>query len=364
MKNPLTEEEYYKKYKLGLLPNKEEKYKQYVKAWHRRDTRISVDINDPNSIVQCCICHRQMKRITPSHLLSHNLTGKQYKALFPDAVIVSDNLRIHCSTTELSLINKYGYEEGTRRWNEYCQLQSETNTFEYKSKVHGMTEEEFEEYNKSRACTLDNMIQRHGEIEGLEKWEDYCERQRYTTTVEYFIEKFGETDGPVKWKEFCVARGMSCNVEFIMQKYNLTREEAEERLADRCSGLYVSENEKLFVDKFIKLGGDIKYSYNTKQFCIWNEYTQTPMFYDMTCSRRKKIIEYNGDYWHANPNIYPNNYIVKKCNKSANEIQDRDALKKQSAVDRGFEVRVVWESEYLANPRKVLTELLEWWNHE
>ena len=51
-------------------------------------------------------------------------------------------------TTLDKMIKKYGIEDGTSRWNIYCNRQKETNTLTYKREKYGWTDEEFDEYNK------------------------------------------------------------------------------------------------------------------------------------------------------------------------------------------------------------------------
>lgn len=62
-----------------------------------------------------------------------------------------------------------------------------------------MTREEYEAYNKSRACTKENFLRRHGEVEGIKRWHDYCYREFYTNSLNYYMQKYGE-DGKTKWE--------------------------------------------------------------------------------------------------------------------------------------------------------------------
>lgn len=79
--------------------------------------------------------------------------------------------------------------------------------------------------------------------------------------------------------------------------------------------------------------------------------------YDLACTKRKKIVEYNGDYWHCNPKIYESDYKLKQSNMRAEEIWDRDKDKISVAESRGFEVKVVWESDFLKDQTKILNEV-------
>lgn len=63
------------------------------------------------------------------------------------------------------------------------------------------------------------------------------------------------------------------------------------------------------------------------------------------------IIEFNGDYWHANPKIYANSALIRGSN--AVDIWHKDMLKLKTATDLGFKVLTIWEQEFKNN--KVLT---------
>lgn len=347
------------------------KYQQTLKARESRLHRSAIpdDDSSTNNRVVCELCQKKFKRITQTHLKTgcmESITLDEYISRFPNSPIVSDNLKKKSGFTLESSIAKYGEELGKIKWQNYCQAQSVTNTFEYKAAKYNMSKQEFDMFNKSRAATLENFIQRHGNEEGIRKWHEYCERQKFTTTLDYFIEKFGKTDGETKWNEFCVARGNSNNIEFIKRKYNISHSDAEDLLASRRAPQigYVSILEQKFVNQVSTLIPDISHSYVNKQFCIWNTFLNVPMFYDITSVTRKKIIEFNGDYWHANPAKYSSNFLIKQSNLTALEVWERDNLKKKSAELRGYTVYTVWESEYLSDPDKTITAICKWWNNE
>ena len=66
-----------------------------------------------------------------------------------------------------------------------------------------------------------------------------------------------------------------------------------------------------------------------------------------------KIIEFNGDYWHCNPNIFPSDYFNSVKQKTANEIWDYDKRKKECAEEYNNKVLVRHKtSECTENTRK------------
>jgi len=78
-----------------------------------------------------------------------------------------------------------------------------------------------------------------------------------------------------------------------------------------------------------------------------------------------KIIEINGDYWHANPKIYSSDFIVLKNTsneKTANYIWEYDKRKINNAINRGYEVKVFWESDIKENKDNVILSIKEYLN--
>jgi G:T-mismatch repair DNA endonuclease (very short patch repair protein) len=63
---------------------------------------------------------------------------------------------------------------------------------------------------------------------------------------------------------------------------------------------------------------------------------------------RKIIIEINGDFWHANPDKYSENDIIKAPGESfvAGDKWKKDMEKYKKYVELGYELIVIWESDY------------------
>jgi len=314
---------------------------------------------------KCLECGKVFPRLQWTHF-KFTCTGrfsnvKEYQAEFPGAKIVDDDVAKKTAITFENLVQKYGEIEGQIRWNQYREKQSISNTYEYKKEKHGWSKTQFDEYNKSRSVTLKNCVERHGE-EGLDIWNQYVERQRYTNTLEYFIEKYGE-QGEEKWLNYNHEKAKSSTMEWIKSKYSVDDETAIYILSNRRTPSSYSQTEKNFVERFQEeLGEPVAYSLLSKQFAIWNRPLNQICFYDVTCSNRMKIIEYNGDYWHCNPAKYSSDFFHKQSGLTAKQIWDRDFSKIQSALDRGFSVKIVWENEYLKNTEETIKECVTWWN--
>jgi len=310
---------------------------------------------------KCLECGFEAPRLQWTHFrykcTGKFLNSKEYKKSYPDAKLVDDCLAKSTAVTEDNLIKKYGVTEGKKRWQKYKQKQAYSNSYEYKKEKYGWTDKEFKNFNKSRAVTLKNLIQKHGETEGTIRWHNYCERQAYTNTINYFVGKYGRKIGRKKYKKVCKEKSHS--VENICKRYNCDIDTAVLLLQDRINqNNYVSNSEKFFIDELEKIiDVSLDYSYKTKQYCVYGN--NKANFYDIVHNNR--AIEYNGDYWHCNPKTFSENYYHTTANKLAKDIWQKDANKIELIEkERNIPCLVVWESEFLENPNQILEECRKW----
>lgn len=76
---------------------------------------------------------------------------------------------------------------------------------------------------------------------------------------------------------------------------------------------------------------------------------------DCVCKATKRVIEFHGDYWHGNPEIYAPDAIINKRSKmSVSDKWDQDKKRLEALEEAGYKVLVVWEKEYKDNPDLVL----------
>jgi len=83
--------------------------------------------------------------------------------------------------------------------------------------------------------------------------------------------------------------------------------------------------------------------------------------YDFTDIKNKRIIEFHGDMFHGNPNKYKADDYPHPFIKTitAQEMWDKDELKLNCAKQNGFDVLVIWDSEYRwGNKEEVLKKCL------
>ena len=188
-------------------------------------------------MVTCLECGVSVARLQWTHF-KFNCTGKfanckEYKTAYPDAETVSIAVAKSTAITRDNLIKKYGVLDGAARWEQYKKKQAASNSFEYKKEKYGWTREKFDEYNSSRAQTLEKMIQRHGEFAGATKWEEYCIRQAYTNTKDYFIEKYGVEQGTRKFLEINHKKSIPHCPALLAASLNITEDQATSIILSR-----------------------------------------------------------------------------------------------------------------------------------
>jgi hypothetical protein len=165
------------------------------------------------------------------------------------------------------------------------------------------------------------------------------QRQK-TFTLDICIEKYGEEEGrrrfserQIKWNKSLTQNG---NMRFG----------------------YSISSQKLFYD-ILKLE-DINHHINIMFATKNEEYkikTDTSFYlYDYTDLKKMKIIEYNGDMYHANPRTYVEDDFPHPFRKTltAKQIWEKDKLKIEAANNLGFQVLTIWDNDYRKSPEKVL----------
>jgi hypothetical protein len=317
---------------------------------------------DPKSYVICKVCGKKFTRITGTHLKKHKMSPTEYKLKYKisKTEYISENICNSVGCTRESMIEKYGEIEGINRWEKYRTAQAYSNSFEYKQKKHNWTKEQFDEYNKNRAATLKNLILRHGDKIGKQKWDDYCNKQKYVGSSEdYFIEKYGLFEGRKKWKEICKKKALTLE-NFILKYGEINGKEKyiEYQQNRKKTNFYSPISQELF-NNIIMILTNKEHIYfqdlNDKEYGVYLKTQKKYTFIDYYDLNKNKAIEFYGDYWHCNPTIYTEQFVHPTIKKSAKEIRQIDnerlnALKQEYKMD----ILVIWESEYLKNKELII----------
>lgn len=234
-------------------------------------------------------------------------------------------------------IEKYGKEEGTKRYNDFLRKKA----VNLQNQINKYGEEEgrkrYKESVNNRRNTLENMIKRHGLEEGTKRYNQYVLRSK--NTLDNFIRVYGEVEGEYRYRSYVRKAVSSTNCYSKISKELF--DEIVRRLPDHDkSEFFYAENEISFPVKFP--------SGMTMEVKV-----------DFYMSSTKKIIEFFGDYWHKNVNFVSDitDEVIKKFN------WDLDRLSAIENSDKCSGIFQVWESEYKLDKEGTINKLINFLNN-
>ena len=129
-----------------------------------------------NEKITCMICGKEFAtRITPSHLKTHNTSMSEYRSKYPNSQLVTTSCAKKSCVTLQNQINKYGLEEGTKRFNEYVEKQRYAGcSLDYFQTKYGNEEGllKYKTTNQLKGFTLQNQINKYGLEEGTKRFNE------------------------------------------------------------------------------------------------------------------------------------------------------------------------------------------------
>jgi hypothetical protein len=187
-----------------------------------------------------------------------------------------------------------------------------------------------------------------------------------TTQIDYWIKKgFNKEEAKEKIKE----RQETFSRKICIEKYGykkglevfINRQEKWIESLNKNGKLKIGYSE-VSQELFRMLENNEYVFYGEKNY----EYNITNKKYDYTNISRKKIIEFNGDVYHANPKIF------KKCDNphpylkhlKSEDIWKMDEYKINLAKEKSFDVLVIWEDEFKENPKLVIEKCKKFLRYE
>lgn len=250
----------------------------------------------------------------------------------------------------------YGQERGREIFEVYREKHRFKNTLEGKKKKYGWTEEEFRQYNARRAVTLENLQNKYGEEEGLKRFNIYREKQAHTNTKEYLGERYEEIN---KQKGLTLPNFIRKYGEEGKKKYEEYAIKSRTFYSKKSQILF-----DLLLERFplLFLPGSF-YATRNGEYGVWS-YSHNRFFkYDFVNTELKIAIEFHGDHYHGNPKIYaPDEFLRGRGMRkvSAKEAWVRDSIKlKALEEERGIETIVVWESDFDSDPETIIRKIYE-----
>lgn len=256
------------------------------------------------------------------------------------------------------LIDKYGEEEGEKRWANYINKQAYSNSYEYKNKKYSWSKEEYVLYNRERSTTLNNMIKRHGEIEGKKRWDSYIQRQQLTKSYEYMVDTYGIE------RVDAINKSKAQTLENYIERYGEIGYEKYIEYVNKKHQFYSKISQKLFfeIDEILEPFGYTTY-FAEKEGEYGKYTTEGYKLLDYYILEKNLCIEFYGDVFHANPSIYnsddtpnPFNTELKSKDIWENDFKRIEALKSEHNI----ETIVIWESDYKQNEFNLQNFLKKW----
>jgi very-short-patch-repair endonuclease len=161
-------------------------------------------------------------------------------------------------------------------------------------------------------------------------------------TLEWFIKKYGEKEGEKLYKE----RSKNISQKSFFREYNKEQNKKN----------YSKTSQKFFWELYKNT------SFEKVYFAELNhEYSCGHKGnYDFVIIDNKKVIEFNGDMWHANPKIYSKNDIVPILGITAKQIWEKDEERAKFLKENGWQLKIIWESEFKKNKKKSIEDSLEY----
>ena len=333
-----------------------------------------IEYDKTHTFVHCKVCGAKLRNISNTHLKKHDMTMQDYKTQFPDEPLFAAGLLEEQNEKREATLEKYHTDENGKRTH-YLTLEKCIAKY---GKADGLRI--WNEYKASKASlSLDNLIRKYGKEKGQELYEKRCKQMRGKRTLEYFIARYGEEEGKQRHKEFHdkyigfetlewfmnkygeekgrevyenACKGKALTLATFVRKYGeeLGRQKYEEYYNERYNQFGQSkvamklfnklmENEKLNSHK-------VWYAGHPKEFGKFLHDLDRYVFFDFFDETTGRIIEFNGDYWHANPLIYESDSIIHMPGRTRTLAKDvwqwDESRNKAIETEYGYKVFVVW----------------------
>lgn len=176
----------------------------------------------------------------------------------------------------------------------------------------------------------------------VERAKELLHQRQQTFSLEKCIEKYGDVEGhkiwkkrQEKWQNTLKSKSDEERIEINRKKLNVNS---------------ISKVERELYNELLAFNNNIIAQLQLKS-------ADNFFIYDIALNN--KIIEYNGDYWHASKNRFNSDDIVRHNRRTgapiyAKEIWEHDKEKLDFAKSLGYDVLVIWESEYKNDKKDVL----------
>jgi hypothetical protein len=256
------------------------------------------------------------------------------------------------SPTLEAKIEVYGEELGKVKYNEYLIKRANT----YKSnKQQG---KQYPKMNREYYYKL------HGHELGEKIFNNKLDKQRYKVSKQWYIDTYGPILGP----ELCRKCKTHNSYEIFVKKHGLEKGSQKwNEYLQKQTKKSISRNfySKWSIDLFNNIKETITdlYYFGENELAFSCEY-YTPLHQKIIrpdLFYKGKIIECNGDLFHANPKLFNEDDTPHPYNKNitSKEIWEIDNKKNELYISKGYKVFIVWQHEYQSNQTEIIKKCIE-----
>ena len=111
-------------------------------------------------------------------------------------------------------------------------------------------------------------------------------------------------------------------------------------------------SEEIEIKDYLKGLG--KYTITTNEIKVENGYVAPDMIVNGHI-----VVEFYGDYYHADPAKYADDVFIKRKGMTAKEVRECDRIREDKIKDAGYKLIVIWQHEYRADKQNVLANLVD-----
>lgn len=213
-------------------------------------------------------------------------------------------------------------------------------------------DEYIEKFNERRdTLSLKSFQRRWGSEKGYTKYKEYWDNAKPSHfSKEYYI-NLGYSENEA---QAIISKKNSRNEKFFISKYGEVegKQKYKEFIQKTTAFLKNIRCSKIATELFDKLKNefnDLNFRYAENEVKI-TDFNGNNYYIDCVIDNGKKFvcIEFNGDFWHANPKKYQSDEIVA-WGKTAQEIWKKDENKSTLILEHFDDLKIVWESEINLN---------------
>ena len=268
---------------------------------------------------------------------------------------ISKQKKTHCAPTKETMLKKLGDEESVKKF--------------FKERSH-LCAEYWIKRGYSETAAKEIISKAQSKYSKLQKPSDH---KNWTQFKYWMMLGYSEEDAKKKVSE----KQRTFTKEKCIEKYG--KERGLEIWADRQKRWQkkLHDSQHLHVG-YSKVSQELfnlileKYKKEQRDYVFFGEHNheyslmegKKLYIYDFTDLNQRKIIEFNGDIYHGNPEIFnetdtPNPF---KPDKTCKDLWDFDNEKKKAALKNNFQELIIWEKDFRENKDKILNNCLKFLN--